>query len=179
MTPRIQEISGAQKAAILMVLLGDKAAGSVCRHLPQQQVAELTRAIAQVDYVSRDLALQILDEFRNLSLTRQAARAEAVCLKDPDQVQATEPQQLAEPAPDEKLRSKALHFAAKAASGMLKVGLTIIFAFMYLLVGRPLKKQLAATLREIPSWAASATPAWAAAASAGRPELQPAIENRQ
>src|SRR5271167_3021840 len=72
MALRTQEkITGVQKAAILMVLLGDKAASSVYRHLSPEQVEELTREIARVDYVSQDLAVQILDEFHKLSLAHE------------------------------------------------------------------------------------------------------------
>jgi len=38
-----EKITGLEKAAILMILLGDKAASSVYRHLPKEQVEDLTR----------------------------------------------------------------------------------------------------------------------------------------
>ena len=138
MTPRTQEkISGVQKTAILMVLLGDKAASSVYRHLSREQVAELTREVARVDAISEDQALEILDEFRRLSLAQehvakggtdyaqkvlvnafgeasakeliqQAVRKEAVSSQDLDRLQRAEPQQLAKLLQDENPQTIAL-----------------------------------------------------------------------
>ena len=53
------------------------------------------------------------------------------------------------------------------------VGLAIIFALMYLLILKPLKKQLSATLREMPARITAATPALAPAGSTGAPGLPP------
>ena len=141
MAPRTQEkITGAQKAAIFMVLVGDKAASSVYRHLSSEQVQEVTREIAQVDYVSQEAALQILDEFRKLSvahehvakggtdyaqrllvnafgeasakdLIQQAMRTEAASSKVLDEVQRAEPEQLAKLLKDENPQTIALLLA--------------------------------------------------------------------
>ena len=53
------------------------------------------------------------------------------------------------------------------------VGLAIVFALLYLLILKPLKKQLSATLRELPAAAATPAPALAAAGTAGAPGLPP------
>jgi flagellar motor switch protein FliG len=125
MAARSQEkISGLQKAAMLMVMLGDKAAASVYRHLPQEEVEELTREIARIDVVSPELGNQILDEFNKLTLAheyvdkggadyahkllvgafgentakdllQQVLRTEAISFKDLELVRRADPQQLA------------------------------------------------------------------------------------
>lgn len=116
--------SGLRKAAILVVLLGDKAAGEIYRHLPQDQVEILTREIAEVEYIPRDQAIAVLEEFDKLALTRdylakggldyaerllvsafgetaakdllgQVMRSQEVSLKDLDVLQKADPQQLA------------------------------------------------------------------------------------
>ena len=125
MAVRSQEkISGLQKAAMLMVMLGDKAAASIYRQLPQEEVEELTREIARIGVVSPELGNQILDEFNKLSLAheyvdkggtdyahkllvgafgestakdllQQVLRTEAISFKDLELVQRADPQQLA------------------------------------------------------------------------------------
>ncbi|HXJ96868.1 MAG TPA: flagellar motor switch protein FliG [Terriglobia bacterium] len=125
MAVRSQEkISGLQKAAMLMVMLGDKAAASIYRQLPQEEVEELTREIARIGVVSPDVGNQILDEFNKLTLAheyvdkggadyahkllvgafgestakdllQQVLRTEAISFKDLELVQRADPQQLA------------------------------------------------------------------------------------
>ncbi len=119
-----EKINGLQKAAMLMVMLGDKAAASVYRHLPQEEVEELTRAIARLEIVSPELGNQVLDEFNKLTLAheyvgkggadyahkllvgafgeatakdllQQVMRTEAISFKDLELVQRADPQQLA------------------------------------------------------------------------------------
>jgi len=118
------KIPGIRKAAILMVVLGDKAATEIYRNLPQVDLERLTREIAEVDKISRDDALQVLEEFHKLALTRdyllkggpeyaerllvaafgetaakdllhQVIRSQEVSLKDLDVLQKADPQQLA------------------------------------------------------------------------------------
>ena len=119
-----EKMNGLQKAAMLMVLLGDKAASSVYQHLPQEEVEVLTREIARVDYISQDLAMEVLDEFNKLTmaqeyvakggadyaqrllvgafgehtareLIQQVMRTETISFKDLDLIQRADPQQLA------------------------------------------------------------------------------------
>jgi len=119
-----EKISGLQKAAMLMVMLGDKAAASIYRQLPQEEVEELTREIARIGVVSPELGNQILDEFNKLTLAheyvdkggtdyahkllvgafgenaakdllQQVLRTEAISFKDLELVQRADPQQLA------------------------------------------------------------------------------------
>ncbi len=60
---------GLQKAAILLVVLGEDAASQIYRHLPQEQVEKITQEIAGLQYVSPETALAVLEEFDRMVLT--------------------------------------------------------------------------------------------------------------
>jgi len=62
--------TGLQKAAILLVLLGEEAASNIYRHLPEADVERLTRRIAELEHFKPDTAISILEEFRRLALTQ-------------------------------------------------------------------------------------------------------------
>jgi flagellar motor switch protein FliG len=64
-------LTGLRKAAILLVLLGDEAASLVYRHLPQEEVQRLTEEISELDYISPQIAAQILQEYHRLTLTQE------------------------------------------------------------------------------------------------------------
>jgi flagellar motor switch protein FliG len=61
--------SGLRKAAILLVSLGEDAASQICRHLPPEEVEQVTREIAGLRSVSQETALAVLEEFDRLVLT--------------------------------------------------------------------------------------------------------------
>ncbi|MGO9434345.1 MAG: flagellar motor switch protein FliG [Terracidiphilus sp.] len=61
--------TGLRKAAILMVLLGEDAAGAIYRHLPPAEVEHITKEIAVLDYVNVSTALLVLEDFNRLVLT--------------------------------------------------------------------------------------------------------------
>lgn len=61
--------TGLNKAAILMVLLGEDAASEIYRHLPQEEVEQITQEIAGLDHVNPETALTVLEEFHNLVTT--------------------------------------------------------------------------------------------------------------
>jgi len=118
-----QRVSGLRKAAMLMVLLGEKTASVIYRNLPQNKVELLTREIAALEYVPPEAAAQVTEEFNKLLLTReylvkggiayaerllvqafgeavakdlllQVTRTEEVSMKDLDALQKADPQQL-------------------------------------------------------------------------------------
>ncbi len=64
-------ISGLRKAAILMVLLGDDAAVQIYKNLNPEDVRKLTEEIAEVETISPEEALQVLEEYRRLTLTQE------------------------------------------------------------------------------------------------------------
>jgi flagellar motor switch protein FliG len=68
--PESQAMTGLRKAAILLVLLGDEAASDVYRHLNTPEVQRLTQEIAELGYISPDIAAQVLQEYHQLSMTQ-------------------------------------------------------------------------------------------------------------
>ena len=69
MAPPISTL-GLQKAAILMVLLGEEAASHIYRNLPQGDVERLTRRIAELEHFKPETAMSVLEEYYQLTLTQ-------------------------------------------------------------------------------------------------------------
>jgi flagellar motor switch protein FliG len=119
-----EPINGIRKAAILLVLLGDEAATGVYRALPEEQLRKITQEIAELEYVSPELASRVLDEYYKLSVTQEyvaqggqeyaskllvkafgeqgarglleeVTRAREISVQNLDTLQKTDPQQLA------------------------------------------------------------------------------------
>jgi flagellar motor switch protein FliG len=61
---------GLQKAAILMVLLGEESASHIYRNLPEFDVQRLTQSIAELQHVKPEMALSVLEEYYQLTLTQ-------------------------------------------------------------------------------------------------------------
>lgn len=61
-----QPVAGVQKAAILMVILGEEAASQIYRHLPPSDVEQISREIASLRAVDSATALAVLEEFERL-----------------------------------------------------------------------------------------------------------------
>ncbi|HXA83214.1 MAG TPA: flagellar motor switch protein FliG [Methylomirabilota bacterium] len=66
-----QSIPGKRKAAILMVLLGDEVAASVYKSLPEGDIRLITEEIADLEYISPELASTVLHEYQRLTLTQE------------------------------------------------------------------------------------------------------------
>jgi len=64
-------ISGPRKAAILMVLLGDEVAVQIYRNLGPEDVGRLTQEIAEVETISPEEALRVLEEYQGLTLSER------------------------------------------------------------------------------------------------------------
>ena len=125
MSEAVQEtLSGVRKAAILLVLLGDEVAVGVYKRLPDSELRRITQEIAELDYVSPEVAANVLQEYHRLSLTQdylsqggqeyaskllvkafgepgaralleEVTRAQEVSSQNLDILQKTDPQQLA------------------------------------------------------------------------------------
>jgi flagellar motor switch protein FliG len=65
-----ESLTGSRKAAILLVLLGDEAAAGVYKKLPETVLRIITQEIANLEYISPDIAAKVLQEFHRLSLTQ-------------------------------------------------------------------------------------------------------------
>ena len=59
-----------RKAAVLLVLLGEDIASQIFRHLPQQDLEQLTKEIAELEYVDPKTALEVLEEYHRMALTQ-------------------------------------------------------------------------------------------------------------
>jgi flagellar motor switch protein FliG len=65
------ELSGMQKAAILMVALDQTTATRIMKKLQRENVEEISREIANIDRVSAEVRRQTITEFYSLLLARQ------------------------------------------------------------------------------------------------------------
>ena len=119
-----ESLTGIRKAAILLVLLGDEAAVGVYKRLPEVELRKITQEIADLEYVSPEIAADVLQEYHRLSLTQEylsqggqeyaskllikafgepgaralleeVTRAQEVSSQNLDILQKTDPQQLA------------------------------------------------------------------------------------
>src|ERR1035438_531294 len=65
------QLTGIRKAAIVLVLLGDAAAAEIYKNLAQEELQELTQEIAELDYVSPEVAAQVLQEYHRMTVTQE------------------------------------------------------------------------------------------------------------
>ena len=65
------DLSGIQKAAILLISLGPERSANVFKHLKEEEIEELTLEIANTRSVSPDVKGQVLDEFYEVCLAQQ------------------------------------------------------------------------------------------------------------
>jgi flagellar motor switch protein FliG len=69
--PDDTRISGKRKAAILLVLIGDEVATNIYKILPEAALREISQEIANLDYVSPEIAAKVLREYHELSTTQE------------------------------------------------------------------------------------------------------------
>jgi flagellar motor switch protein FliG len=69
MTAAAAATPGPRKAAILMVILGEDAASGIYRHLPPDEVEQITREIARLRTIDAETMLAVLEEFERLIIT--------------------------------------------------------------------------------------------------------------
>lgn len=66
-----EDISGLQKAAILLIALGPEKSASIFKHLKEDEIEQLTLEIANTRSVPTDAKDQILDEFYDICLAQK------------------------------------------------------------------------------------------------------------
>ena len=71
MSPHAAAPSGLEKAAILLVVLGEDAASSVYRELPEHEVHRLTEAVGELGRIPPQTGLAVLEEYQKLTLTQE------------------------------------------------------------------------------------------------------------
>lgn len=64
-------MAGPRKAAILLVLLGEEAASAVYKNLSDAEIQRITQEIAELNQVDPATATQVLEEYRQLTLTQE------------------------------------------------------------------------------------------------------------
>jgi flagellar motor switch protein FliG len=64
------KLTGARKAAILCVALGDEVASNIFKHLDEDEVQIITRELAALQHVPSDAADDVIEEFHQLMLAR-------------------------------------------------------------------------------------------------------------
>lgn len=65
------EMTGAQKAAVLLISLGPEKSANIFKHLKEDEIETLTLEIANTRSVSADLKEQVLEEFYEVCLAQQ------------------------------------------------------------------------------------------------------------
>jgi flagellar motor switch protein FliG len=68
---KVDDISGIQKAAILLISLGPERSAEVFKHLKEDEIEQLTLEIANTKSVSSELRDGVLDEFYEVCLAQQ------------------------------------------------------------------------------------------------------------
>ena len=66
-----QTMTGIRKAAILMTVLNDEAVAQVFHHLGEDDLQILTQEIARLGNVPKEVSLQVLQEYQQLSLAQE------------------------------------------------------------------------------------------------------------
>lgn len=66
-----EEISGIEKAAVLLIALGPEKSANVFKHLKEDEIEQLTLEIANTRSVSPGLKEQVMDEFYEVCLAQQ------------------------------------------------------------------------------------------------------------
>jgi flagellar motor switch protein FliG len=66
-----EPLSGGQKAAILLVSLGDQVAAEVLKQLEEEEVQKVSREVARVNSISAEQAEVVLQEFYDMSVAHE------------------------------------------------------------------------------------------------------------
>ncbi|MBI4911344.1 MAG: flagellar motor switch protein FliG [Acidobacteria bacterium] len=64
------KLNGTQKAAVLMVALGDEAASQIFKYLEEDEIQSISREIALTRHVQPETADEILEEFHTMTLAK-------------------------------------------------------------------------------------------------------------
>ena len=65
-----KELTGRQKAALLMVSMGPEVAAAVYKHLDEEEIERLTLEISSVKKVEPGVKEEIIEEFHNIALAQ-------------------------------------------------------------------------------------------------------------
>ena len=71
MAASTEELSGVQKAAILLITLGPEKSADIFKHLKEEEIEELTLEIANTRSISADVKESVINEFYQVCLAQQ------------------------------------------------------------------------------------------------------------
>jgi flagellar motor switch protein FliG len=66
LAPRMQDLNGVRKAAILTVLIGENASGELFKHLNEEEIELIAREVALLGPVPAATATEVLEEFHQM-----------------------------------------------------------------------------------------------------------------
>ena len=66
-----EEMTGVQKAAILLITLGPEKSAEIFKHLKEEEIEELTLEIANTRSISPQVKEEVIDEFYQVCLAQQ------------------------------------------------------------------------------------------------------------
>lgn len=69
-TTGTEQVTGIRKAAMLLILIGEKAGSEMVKHLSEEEVALVSREIARMEAISAEQAEAILSEFYQMTVAR-------------------------------------------------------------------------------------------------------------
>ena len=67
----IERLSGARKAAMLFVLIGDEASSEVFKQMNEEEVTQISKEISTLRNVPPETADELLEDFHNMSLAKE------------------------------------------------------------------------------------------------------------
>jgi flagellar motor switch protein FliG len=70
MSDKVPGLSGARKAAILLVILGDEVSSLIYKNLPEEDLRAITQEISDLSNISPEIAAAVLEEYHRLTLTQ-------------------------------------------------------------------------------------------------------------
>ena len=66
-----EKLSGLQKAAVLLIVLGPERSAAIFKHLKEEEIEELTLEIANTRSITPQLKDEVVDEFYQVCLAQQ------------------------------------------------------------------------------------------------------------
>ena len=69
--PPTEALRGIQKAAVLLVALGDQASAEIIKHMQEDEIAALGQAVVRLSSVTSEQAEHILEEFHQLTVAQE------------------------------------------------------------------------------------------------------------
>jgi flagellar motor switch protein FliG len=69
----VAQLSGPRKAAVLMAIIGEEAAGAICKHLSEQEIQAVTRELADIGKVPSETVMQVMEEYSQMAILQDSS----------------------------------------------------------------------------------------------------------